>query len=329
VRRLRMRELDEAAHKGDLAAVRVALDLGANVNEPGDCCRTPLHKAALKGHAEIAEMLLERRANVHARDMFGNTPLLLALGVEMMRLLLDHGSDPLAVNAEGGTVLMNAGVAGMAARLLEAGCDPNATSPHNTPLYAATFANAGLLQLLLDRGADPSLPTLQVGSPLDNAAKCQKREMVDLLVKYGARHTLCTLAYLGEVGAICARVAAGAPVDERNHWNSTPLHCAAQNGHLSVAALLLDHGADLDAQDDGEFTPLLCAINCRRHAMAEFFIERGADVSAKDHRGEGTLHWGLRRGDLDLLRLLLRSGATTWDEHLLKYLEKILAEDED
>lgn len=331
MRRLRMRELHDAASKGDLAAVHEALDLGAKVNEWGDCCGTPLHEASTWGRFEVAKALLARGADVHARDMFGNTPLLATGHDATMVLLLDHGSDPLAVNKEGKTVLMRAAHHGgreLLVRLLEAGCDVNARISRNTPLYAATYGSLDTMQFLLERGADPNLATLESGTPLDNVAQWQQRDKVDLLLSYGARHTLCTLAYLGDTEAIRDRLTAGAHVGARNFWKSTPLHCAATNGHLEVAELLLEHGAELDPRDESEFTPLLDAINRHQCAMVEFLIKRGADVSAHDDDGEGTLHWGWERGERRILRMLLDAGATTWDDHLVKCVKNWLATEE-
>ena len=41
----------------------------------------------------------------------------------------------------------------------------------------------------------------------------------------------------------------------------TPLHCAATEGHIEVAELLLEKGANANAQDNSRMTPLDYARN--------------------------------------------------------------------
>ena len=56
---------------------------------------TPLHIAASEGHAEVAQLLIDRGANVNAKDKDGRTPLhYAAYGyVEVIVLLLWRGAD--------------------------------------------------------------------------------------------------------------------------------------------------------------------------------------------------------------------------------------------
>ena len=49
--------IHDAANRGDLAAVQSVLDKGANVNAKDDDGATPLHHAAWKGYKEIADLL--------------------------------------------------------------------------------------------------------------------------------------------------------------------------------------------------------------------------------------------------------------------------------
>jgi uncharacterized protein len=63
-----------------LAALKVAVDLGMDVNAANKDGRTPLHGAAYLGANDIIKFLIEHGANVNAQDKYLQTPLSIALG---------------------------------------------------------------------------------------------------------------------------------------------------------------------------------------------------------------------------------------------------------
>jgi ankyrin repeat protein len=71
----------------------------------------PLHAAVAGGHVDIALMLIERGADVHAADSGGHTPLHIAAEagyLPIVKALLARGADPHAVDAEDKTPLSRA-----------------------------------------------------------------------------------------------------------------------------------------------------------------------------------------------------------------------------
>ena len=86
----------DAVRKGDAAAVKAVLDQGVEVDARFRYDRTALSFAADRGSVEIVKMLLERGADVNAKDTFYNaTAMVWALekgNVEIVRLLLDKGA---------------------------------------------------------------------------------------------------------------------------------------------------------------------------------------------------------------------------------------------
>ena len=85
----------KAAIKGDIEAVKKHLDAGADVNAKDDQFGgTPLHHVTVKGHKEIAELLIAKGADVNVLDGGGYTPLDRAIKKnhpELADLLRKHG----------------------------------------------------------------------------------------------------------------------------------------------------------------------------------------------------------------------------------------------
>ena len=90
-------QLFEAVRKGDVAAVKDALDRGADVNAKFRYGTTALFKAAERGNAEVAKVLLDRGAEVKVKDTFyGATALSWALQndhLDVVRLLLPKSDE--------------------------------------------------------------------------------------------------------------------------------------------------------------------------------------------------------------------------------------------
>lgn len=68
---------EESSH---LEAVKLALGLGANINEANQAGQTALHAAASAGADAIVEFLVDQGAQVNAKDQLGRTPWSMAAG---------------------------------------------------------------------------------------------------------------------------------------------------------------------------------------------------------------------------------------------------------
>jgi cytohesin len=100
-----------AAITGDRALAEALLAHGAKVN-PGDDgygAESPLHAALAEGHGDVAELLVAKGADVHARTVQGRTPLHFAVFYlkdrRVIELLLARGADVNARDKEGRTPL--------------------------------------------------------------------------------------------------------------------------------------------------------------------------------------------------------------------------------
>ena len=97
----------KAASAGDLSAIKDALGDSADLNAlDSQFGITPLGWAALNGQTEAAKLLIEKGADVNARNRDGATPLHSAtfLGrIETVKLLLEKGADTTLRNNDGST----------------------------------------------------------------------------------------------------------------------------------------------------------------------------------------------------------------------------------
>lgn len=96
-----------AVYHAQTEAVETLLALGANPNMAGPD-GTPLMAAAIKGHVDIARMLLSNNADPNVTDSRATTALMLASMAqheEMVRLLLENGADKFLRDANGNSAL--------------------------------------------------------------------------------------------------------------------------------------------------------------------------------------------------------------------------------
>ena len=103
-----MNEILDASYFGEIEDIRASLDNGVDVNTTDRDRNTPLHMAALGGHADCIELLIERKANVGTVNSGGNTSLLLAVTTappECIELLLKAGAPVNSRNNTGDTPL--------------------------------------------------------------------------------------------------------------------------------------------------------------------------------------------------------------------------------
>jgi hypothetical protein len=100
-------QLHFCAENGFTSSVKRLLSIrNINVNVKSDMSgATPLHYAALKGHIEIARLLLHNGAEVNAKGDYGSTPLYWAAihgHVDILHLLVENGAD-LEAQDDGGS----------------------------------------------------------------------------------------------------------------------------------------------------------------------------------------------------------------------------------
>ncbi len=93
-------------------------------------------------------------------------------------------------------------------------------------------------------------------------------------------------------------------INGRDKDNATPLHRAAENGHVRVAAVLLERGADVNAKDNSGDTPLHLAAKGKDYAICKLLLENNAEYSIKNNDGRIARHYVHHDYHTDLAILL-------------------------
>jgi len=174
-----------ASQAAKLLQQNVDIDL---VNPEG---YTPLMVAAKTNNFPLANLLLEKGANVNIRNKYRETAIMLASyhgQTDMVKLLHSHGAD---IHHAGWNPLLYAATNGHMATmrwLLDEKADVNAPSDNGTtPLMMAVRGNhVDAVQLLLSRGADMRRKNEQGENALDWAKKRDYPRIVQLLDSHGA-----------------------------------------------------------------------------------------------------------------------------------------------
>ena len=313
-------ELEQVPHRlaafyGHTAAINVLLGIGeeTNVNEGDGIGLSPLDRAALLGHADVAQALIATgRVTINAqypnpeastlpvvrgmRSFEGFTALHFAvlLGrTTVVDVLLQAGGADVNLKAKDGlTPLLLAARNGHTdvARILLGidGIDVNALDQDDfTPLSsAARYGHVAMVQMLLGVARTCLDARNKDGqTPLSLAAKFGHEDVAEILLATGKV----------DINSKCLQ-------------GRTPLLYAAENGLIGVVKKLLDMAEiDIDTRDEDGRTPLSQAAGCGHEAVVEALLATTkVDINSKDSLGRTPLSHavtGWRR--LAVVRILL------------------------
>lgn len=192
---------------------------------------------------------------------------------DLMRLLVDHGADVLAVDGHGEAILREVVMNGdniplMRHLIKEKGVDINTNLGRCTPLSAASAGySTAMVDALLDLGADVNLEIPgDLGLPLQCAIITRRDRNAKLLLQRGAH------------------------ASQASRSGATPLSEASRHSNVALVRALLDHGADPNAPTDCECLPLVHACERGLLEVARALIDGGARI-----------HQASKLGDLPIL----------------------------
>jgi len=163
--------------------------------------------------------------------------------------------------------------------LIDEGADIDAmggsdNSCFTTALDASVWiGNKSMVRLLLRNKADPNLRFWSMPTPIETAAGHNDPACFRLLLKAGAH---CTILHTTERGLLHESRAL-LKVDPSRAQTPGALQRAAAAG-LQLTRLLLTHGADPNALDDRGLSPLMAALDAGHMQVVDVLIASGATL---------------------------------------------------
>lgn len=352
--------LDAAIHAKQQNAIRLLLEADGVTPHPERSVSIGLHEAAETGNLAVLSALTETRTNLEARNELGFTPLQLAVThghLAAAALLVDKGADINARDADGNNTLQI---------LLQSGAPMvldrppgNWFSRANTDVRKQSYVNYlttdpnhhgpdSLLQLtsfLLLSGLDVKA-TNHAGK---TAAELATDKNVPLRVPFFEMQSEIFLRLLhnagGDIAAhdsngdtplhhagrdasaqkVAALISAGADINATNHQGRTPLHNFVEriwgwdmgDGTHEPLQLLLKSKPNVNAQDNEGLTPLhLLALSDTsfKKEATKALLDAGANPNLRDNQGRTPMHLFLtgKRPQMEAspcIDLLIKTGA--------------------
>ena len=323
--------LFEAAKMGDSAAVKRLLAEDGRLANSSGYLRTSLwgsdalalHVAVMHGRKDIVDLLLAHGADINARDpkyrfnalihaidLADFMPEYAALG--MVDFLLARGAekDVWACAWLGDSAGVKERLDANPALVNEIGPGPSTLLSFCRDLKS--------IQFYLEYGADPLVPYERSGkygrtTPLRDIAYRRNYEATRHLLRHlGWEVDIFWASVMGDLARVQELLAqaggmakAATEADHVLGGGLSPLHLAAQGGHIEVMDALLQQGADVNARDIDGGTPLHFAIRFGPKAfldplpdldeatqdvgvyrqltdVPQFLLGRGADLNARD-----------------------------------------------
>ncbi len=318
-------ELIKAASKGDAESVQRLLSTKEiDINATNTAGYTALMMALLRGHDNVAEILINAGADVNISNFisisFGATALGIAINngrsKEIIQLLLTKSTNDLSSTLRAASLRNDEDIVKM---LLDAGA--NVKSYGYIALEIATRnSNKSIIRMLLDAGVILNERYPYGDGILFPAVEKNNKDIIKLLIDAGANvdakdiYNIPLLVYAikngnKEVAELLIKAGAEINVYFYNGYRKSILIYAVEKGNRDIVQLLLDAGADINAVDEIGDDAFTYAANHGHYEVVKLLLENGVKADAADHHGWTRLITAAKNGHYEVVKLLLENGA--------------------
>lgn len=336
-----------ATREPNFSIVQLLLDHGADFTIANHHDVTPLHGATWRGFKVTMVLLLERAtqqldadqfsAFINRRNDCGITalmdsiqPLRKQFRMDITTILLEYGADATIPRPDDVTTLHVACYEGRLdltqllldhtqqklslssfTAFLNHRNDKGRTALYYTIRAARSNPEMEMLELLLQRGADYTLPNRYNVTPLHTAAYHGHVGVVQMLLSHSSKDNPERFK---------------AFINARNNWGKTALHDSCEKGRPKVTKLLMDYGIDFTLEDKKGQTALHCCVPRDQVKTMRALLEQASALETTDtgrqskrfheflnHQrtddGMTALHDTAAKGNMEMMRILLEHGA--------------------
>ncbi len=287
----------------------------------------------------ITKRLIEAGSDVNATARNGSTPIMLAAGstgIDTVMLLLERGADVRAKDAGGHNALSymiqngHGDYSAIASALIERGADVRVVGKSRdsgrTPILidAARHAADVVVSKMLERGVNVETQDSWGRTALMIAVEAESLATVTQLLENGANVNARddegkTPFMYATNGPDYSKIASlllehGADARACDKQGRTVLMSAVPAGDAQLINELVSKGADVNAKDRDGNTALMIPEwgwdpEEESTGARAALIAAGAEVMARNRQGMTPLHWAARDGRPAAIRLLTKSGA--------------------
>ena len=325
--------LHEAALIGQLETVRTLLRLGGRESmiKIAGTCGTPLHQAVAKGHKDIVSLLLNEGCPITVVSSKGSGIINMATvhgQICMIEMLAGKGLDVNKGDDNGWTPLHSAAAEGLlhsVRTLVRLGGRKSMTKvagTDGTPLHQAVLkGHKDIVLFLLSKSCFKFINVMDSKgrSLIYFAALLGRIDMIEMLSRKGLSVNICdndgatplhAAANNGHLEAVCTLLRLGGKKSMRKVAGTagTPLHQAVGAGHKDIVSLLLNEGCPVDVMNSNGVSLIHVAAQKGHIDLIEILAGYGLDVNIGDNDGLTPLHLAAVDGQIEAVRTLLRLG---------------------
>ncbi|KAI0966455.1 ankyrin [Xylaria arbuscula] len=310
--------LQQSVVNGQIDMVRLLLsDKRVAIEAKDSSQQTALSLASSYGYDEILALLIEKGANMEARDIYDGPPILRAVdenALECVRVLIEHGADHRFKDFHGRGILHGCAInaRGTIMRYLLktlTDLDPNAQGDGGeTPLHDAVRRNSeAVVRVLLEYGARTDIEDTHGKTPLRLARDQDFNRLFDLLRKARLKEVEASMDLVDE------------DVDLLQHPKRT--NTLADDYNISIDSAVrklsreeLEKYLDkmgpnaLEAIGDTSRELVHLAVKYGRSDNLSLLLDKGADIESKNEWGHTPLHASVDFSEYEVAELLLDRG---------------------